>query len=133
MTHDEQCNIYVDGSYEAHLHELKKNGTWGTDAEIHAASKIYKRQVFVRLKRNGKKEWHPYHVTVGEVHNCDHGTDYIAMDYQSTHFQVVQTRERPLCQCNKRNTRPETEKAKRLQAVTHQKLMEVGMGSVYAT
>ena len=101
---------YIDGeNFERHIEKMARDGEWGTQAELFAASETFKRDIYVRVVKGAKMEWHRY--VIGE---CDsqHKKNYITLQWEKKHFNLITTAQRP-CSCKsgkneKSNTGPTT-------------------------
>ena len=51
---------YVDGDYDEHLDGMRKQGTWGTDAEIMGAATLFGISIRVFYRGGDEWEWHTH-------------------------------------------------------------------------
>ena len=99
MSENYEYSEYVEGDYDMHVENMKKDRVWGEYAQIRAIANIYKIQIFVYTKIGKHMEWIPGHCRVEDNHQCDHSKEYIALDYRDHHYRLVKTKTKPLCEC----------------------------------
>ena len=85
----------VAEQYDKYLEVMSKDGEWGTQAEIFAASDLFDRDIYVYTKYGTGHEWLRY-----VIQQCDgqHKRDYIALQCDGNHFNLLHVNNRP-CFC----------------------------------
>ena len=86
---------YIGDQYELHLERMAKDGVWGTDSEILAASEKYKCDIFVYTKHGDGNKWLRYST---RQCNGNHKENYITLICENDHFKLAHVNERP-CFC----------------------------------
>ena len=97
---------YVDSEqYENYLEVMSKDGEWGTQAEIFAASDLFKRDIYVHTKYGKSHKWLRY-----VIQQCDgqHKRDYITLQCDGNHFNLLHVNDRP-CFCKRDSNERERE------------------------
>ena len=66
---------------------MSKDGEWGTQAEMFAASDLFDRDIYVYTKCGAGHKWLRY-----VIQQCDgqHKRDYIALHCDGNHFNLLQ-------------------------------------------
>ena len=91
--------------YDKYLEVMSKDGEWGTQAEIIAASDLFDRDIYVYAKCGAGHKWLRY-----VIQQCDgqHKRDYIALQYNGNHFNLLNVDDRP-CFCKRDSNERERE------------------------
>ena len=87
----------VAEQYDKYLEVMSKDGEWGTQVEIFAASDLFDRDIYVYAKYDTGHEWLRY-----VIQQCDgqHKRDYIALQCDGNHFNLLHVNNRP-CFCKR--------------------------------
>ena len=85
----------VAEQYDKYLEVMSKDGEWGTQAEIFAASDLFDRDIYVYANSGAGRKWLRY-----VIQQCDgqHKRDYIALQCDGNHFKLLHVNDRP-CYC----------------------------------
>jgi hypothetical protein len=95
--HKTQFACFVDGSVNVHIedqsHTDGRHVSWATEAEVYAASALYKINIYVAngSNRNGP-EWHVHKYGITDNSQCDNDPSYeesMHVKYSNNHFSLL--------------------------------------------
>ena len=81
---------YVDGDYDEHLDGMRKQGTWGTDAEIMGAATLFGTSIRVFYRGGDEWEWHTHEPLFAFQLPMEVAVDRIELvNYNRQHYDLV--------------------------------------------
>ena len=81
---------YVDGDYDKHLGNMRKQGTWGTDAEIMVAATLFGIDIRVFYRGGDQWEWHTHDPLFAFQLPMEVAVDRIELvNYDRQHYDLV--------------------------------------------